>query len=230
MLDFESFAAITFDCYGTLVDWETGILGALRPLLRAHGHTPADDVILGHYAELEAAAEAGPYRSYRQVLRGVVDGFGKVFAFAPDPEQRTCLEASLPSWCPFPDTVAALAALSKRYRLAVVSNVDDDLFRQTSAALGVRFDRVVTAQQVGAYKPNVQLFQRALAALALPAARVLHAAQSLYHDIGPAQTLGVTTVWVQRRHADGFGATPPAPARPDLVVPDLGSLVRMAGL
>jgi 2-haloacid dehalogenase len=224
MLDSRRFDAITFDCYGTLVDWETGILDSLHPVLQAHGHTLADDALLERYAALEAAAEAGPYRSYREVLRAVVDGFGAALAFTPTDAQRRSLEDSLPGWRPFPDTVAALAALAARYRLAVISNVDDDLFRHTAAALGADFDRAITAKQVGAYKPDVRLFQRALESLLLPSARVLHAAQSLYHDIVPARSLGITAVWVQRRHASGFGATPPAAARADLVVPDLRSL------
>ena len=229
--DGKRFEAITFDCYGTLVDWESGILAALGPVLRAHRIEAQDDALLARYAELESAAEAGAYHSYREVLRAVVAGFGAALGFEPTRQELACLETSLPHWRPFPDTVAALSILAKRFRLGVISNVDDDLFSHTAKALGVHFDLVVTAQQVGAYKPAVRLFHCALRALALPAARVLHAAQSLYHDVVPAQSLGMSTVWVQRRRAaSGFGATPPATATPDLVVPDLQSLVNLLRL
>ena len=216
MLDFDRYSHLTFDCYGTLIDWERGILAALRPILERHG-------------ELEAAAEGGPYQPYRAVLAAVVDGLGARLGFAPSPEERAAFAASVGDWPPFPDTVAALQALARRFRLVILSNVDDDLFAGSARQLGVDFAAVVTAQQVGSYKPDRRNFRFALARLGVPDEQVLHVAQSLFHDIVPAKELGLATVWVNRRHdRPGWGATPSATAQPDLEVPDLRTLARLA--
>jgi len=231
MLDFDSFRVLTFDCYGTLIDWESGILAALRPVLRAHGVAPDGEEILELYARLESEAETGEYRTYRDVLRRVVDGVGKAWGFAPTPAERRSLEDALPVWEPFPDTVDALQRLHRRYALAIVSNTDDDLFAATAGRLGIRFDAVVTAQQAHAYKPALEIFQRALERIGQPASRILHVAQSLHHDIPPARQLGIATVHVDRRGGrTGGGATPPAAAAPDLAVPDLRTLAAAMGL
>jgi 2-haloacid dehalogenase len=226
MLDFRRYRALTFDCYGTLVDWERGILTALRPLLRRRGVACDDERLLTLYAAFEVEAEAGPYMPYREILRRVMVRMAAALSFPLEAGDEDCLAASVADWLPFPDTVAALAELKTRYRLAIVSNVDDDLFAGTRAHLGVEFDAIVTAQQVRSYKPATAHFTTALARLALPPAEVLHVAQSLFHDVPPAKSLGMTTVWVNRRAGrPGSGATPPAEARPDLEVPDLRSLV-----
>ncbi len=231
MLDFDRYSHLTFDCYGTLIDWEHGILTALRPILDRHGVAPTDDQVLELYGELEAAAEAGPYRPYRAVLAAVMDGLGARLGFAPSPEERDALAASVEHWPPFPDTVEALRALARRYRLVILSNIDDDLFAGSARQLGVEFAAVITAQQVGSYKPDRRNFRFALERLGVPADRVLHVAQSLYHDIEPAKEIGLTTVWVNRRHdRPGFGATPAATAQPDLEVPDLRTLAPLSGL
>jgi 2-haloacid dehalogenase len=215
VLDLARFDALTFDCYGTLIDWETGLLGALREIAEAD-----DDRLLSRFAEAERAIEAGPYRSYREVLREVLR------RIAPADTERDALARSLPDWPVFPDTVASLEALRRRYRLAIVSNVDDDLFAGTARHLRVPFDAVVTAQQVGSYKPAPAHFHRVLERLSLPREKVLHVAQSRYHDIAPAKALGWSTVWVNRRAGRaGSGATPPQEAIADLEVPDLATLV-----
>jgi 2-haloacid dehalogenase len=229
-VDLSRFELLTFDCYGTLVDWERGILEALRPLLAAHGLAEDDEALLARYARLETAAEAGPYRRYAEVLAAVVDGLGAELGFEPTPAERASLAASVPSWPPFADTVEALARLRRRYRLAVLSNVDDDLFAGTAERLGVPFDWVVTAEQVGSYKPALGHFLEIERVSALPVARILHVAQSLFHDVAAAQPLGFATVWVNRRgDRPGTGATPVASAVPDLEVPDLATLARLAG-
>jgi 2-haloacid dehalogenase len=231
VLDFESFEILSFDCYGTLIDWETGILTALAPVLARHERRVPDEALLEAFAGLERDAESGPYRPYSVILRDVVDGLGRRFGFDPDDRERGLLAASLPKWPPFADTRDALRALRTRYRLAVISNIDDDLFAGTARALGVQFDWVFTAAQVGSYKPSLENFRRALGRFGVPGSRVLHVAQSLFHDIAPAKSLGLSTVWVNRRRGKpGGGATPPATARPDAAVPDLHSLVRLAGL
>jgi len=229
MLPFERFDALTFDCYGTLIDWESGILTALRPVLSRHGIEAADTRVLAAYAAEEESAEEGDYRPYRDVLRAVMRGLGGRFGFTPAADEIDCLSASIEAWPPFPDTLEALRLLERRYRLAIVSNIDDDLFSGTARRLEVEFDEVITARQVKSYKPRPAHFETALQRLGLPRDRLLHVAQSLFHDIAPARRLGLSTVWVNRRHdREGFGATPPSEARADLEVPDLRTLARLA--
>jgi 2-haloacid dehalogenase len=229
MLDFRRFRVLTFDCYGTLIDWESGILGALRPLLAAHGKSLADDKLLELYGELEAAAEAGEYQSYRRILEGVARGIGRRLGFEASEQEARSLPESLKNWQPFPDTVAALRKLKSRFKLAVVSNTDDDLFADTARLLEVPFDWVITAQQAGSYKPSHNNFKLALERIALPPEQVLHCAQSIYHDVVPARALGLATVWVNRRGAKGGGATKAAQGKPDLEVPGMKTLAEMAG-
>jgi 2-haloacid dehalogenase len=224
MLDFSRFRAITFDCYGTLIDWETGLLGALRPVLRAHGSKLRDEQILALYAELEPAAQ-NPYRRYREVLQEVMRGFGKRLGFQVSEAEARSLPDSLKDWQPFPDTVDALQKLQTRFRLAIISNTDDDLFAGTAPHLQVKFDQVITAQQAGAYKPSLAPFQLVLERLGLPNEQVLHAGQSVYHDVVPARSLGLATLLVRRR---GSGATRVLADKPDLEVPDLQSLAALA--
>ncbi len=229
-LDFKPFEILSFDCYGTLVDWESGILAAIAPLLETTGLGAPREEILAAYAMLEAAAEK-TYRPYKEVLRLGMDGLGERFGFAVDAGTREALVRSLPSWPPFPDTRDALRALKTRYRLAIISNTDDDLFAGTARALGIDFDWIVTAQQVGSYKPSPDNFRRALSLFAAPRGKVLHVAQSLFHDVAPAKCLGLSTVWVNRRRGrQGPGATPASTARPDLEVPDLRTLAVLAGV
>jgi len=230
-MDLTRFEALTFDCYGTLIDWERGILEAVRPILRRHGIVCDDDWLLGLYARAEAGAEAGPWRPYREVLGSVMERLGAELGFAPDDDERGALARTLPDWPPFADTVESLTALARGYRLAIVSNVDDDLFAGTRRQLGVAFDLVTTAQQLKSYKPAPIHFTATLDRLHLEPGRVLHVAQSLYHDIAPARALGIPTAWVNRRAGrEGSGATPPAEARPDLEVFDLKALVTLSGL
>ncbi|HSA91985.1 MAG TPA: haloacid dehalogenase type II [Terriglobales bacterium] len=229
-LDFSRYRVLTFDCYGTLIDWESGILGFFRPLLGRHGKALSDDEILFAYAELESEAESGEYMTYRNVLRSVVHAFGLRLDSPASPVEADALPASLPEWPPFSDTVEALKRLKTRFQLAIISNTDDDLFAETAKRLEVPFDFVITAQQVGSYKPSLNNFQRAIERIGLPATQVLHCAQSRFHDIAPARSLGLATVWVNRRagKATPWGASVPSEARPDLEVPDLKTLAALA--
>ena len=225
-LDDGGVEALTFDCYGTLIDWEAGILAALRPMLCAHGVAdPGDRALLECYARFEPAAQAGEFRIYRSVLADVALGFGHAFGFETSVAEAARFAASVTAWPAFPDAPAALRALGARYRLAIVSNVDDDLFAGSAARLGITFEVVVTAQQVRSYKPAHAHFHEVLRRLDLPRERVIHVAQSLYHDVAPARALGIATVWVNRQAArPGGGATAPSDARPHLEVPDLRTL------
>ena len=229
MLDFSQYRVVSFDCYGTLIDWETGIFSALRPVLAAHGKGISDTELLKLYSELESEAEQGGFHSYREVLQSVVRGFGERLGFKPSEAQVRSLPDSLADWRPFPDTVAALQKLKARYQLAIISNVDDDLFAATARHLEVPFGHVITAQQARAYKPSMRMFNLAQQRIGVAPAQWLHAAQSVYHDVIPARSMGVATVWVNRPSPrPGAGAAKAAAGEPDLEVPDLKTLAQMA--
>jgi 2-haloacid dehalogenase len=229
MLDFTRFEVLTFDCYGTLIDWEAGILVALHRILAAHGKQIDDATLLKLYGDFEQRSEQGKFQPYRKVLESVVRQFADELRFKPTTEELHSLPDSLSTWKPWPDTVAALRLLKARYRLAILSNVDDDLFAATRPQLEVDFDGVITAQQAKAYKPSLKLFELALSRIHAPAHRVLHVGQSIYHDVIPAQALGLATVWVNRPSANpGVGAVRAAEAKPDLTVTSLAELAAAA--
>ena len=229
MLDFSRFEVLTFDCYGTLINWEAGILPVLHRVLAAHGNDSDNATLLKLYGDFELRAEQRKYQPYRKVLSSVVAQLGDEFGFTPSQEELESLAASLPAWRPWPDTLAALERLKARFRLAILSNVDDDLFAGTRPQLGVEFDEVITAQQAQAYKPSLRIFELALSRIKAPAHRILHVGQSIYHDVIPAQSLGLATVWVNRPSArPGVGAVRAAEATPDLTVTSLEDLAEAA--
>jgi 2-haloacid dehalogenase len=229
-LDFDDFDVLTFDCYGTLIDWEAGILAAIRPILDAHGIDGVDDAgVLEAFARHESEIEAGSYRPYRQVLGEVLTAMLGHFGQAPGAGEVAAFGGSVVDWPAFPDSGAALARLQTRFTLGVITNCDDDLFAASERRLGIQFDYVVTAQQAKRYKPNPRGFELAFERIGLPPARILHVAQSLFHDHVTAKRLGLRTVWVDRRAGRaGGGATPPAQATPDLTVPDMQTLAGLA--
>jgi 2-haloacid dehalogenase len=228
-LDFDRFDVLTFDCYGTLIDWEAGLLAALRAPLLAHGIVTPDDAVLEAFARHEAELEAGPYQPYREVLGGVLEAMLGHFGQAATRDERAAFGGSVADWPAFADSPAALARLHERFKLGVITNCDDDLFAASEARLGVSFDWVVTAQETRRYKPNPRGFELMFKRVGLPPARILHVAQSLFHDHVPAKRLGLSTVWVDRRGGQpGSGATPRATAKPDLTVPDMATLAELA--
>jgi 2-haloacid dehalogenase len=228
-LDFDRFDVLTFDCYGTLIDWEAGILEALRAPLAGREIALEDDALLEAFGRHEAEAESGPYRSYRDVLGTVLRAILDEHGSEPSDDEVGVFGGSVADWPAFPDSSAALAHLQERFKLGVITNCDDDLFAASERRLGVRFDQVVTAQQAKRYKPNPRGFELMFERIGLPPARILHVAQSLFHDHVPARRLGLSTVWVDRRgDRPGFGATPPADASPDLTVPDMATLASLA--
>ncbi len=221
-LDADRFDVLTFDCYGTLVDWATGIAGALRPILRAHDTDLEDDELFRLYGRFERDVEAGDYVPYREVLRRVTRRFGDRFGFTPTNAEVDRFADSVGRWPLFDDTNAALRRLGDSFRLAVISNVDDELFHETARQVHVDFDDVITAEQMGTYKPRLDPFEAAFTRLGVPPNRLLHVAQSVYHDINPAGRLGLSCVWVQRY---GQRFDPPTPrTAPVRTVPDLSSL------
>jgi 2-haloacid dehalogenase len=230
MLDFSRFEYLSFDCYGTLIDWESGILGYLRPLLRSKGCDVSDEKILNLYSEFEPHQQDLAYRRYREILASVVRDFGRELRVDFTEKEVDGLADSISGWKPFPDTVGALKRLKTRYKLAVLSNIDDDLFASTAPKLGVEIDCVVTAQQVQSYKPSSRNFDTLLNRLQVDKDRLLHVAESLYHDVIPAQALGIATVWVNRRQGKSAAASRMVVARPDLEVPTVAALADLAAL
>ena len=221
-VDVDAFDALTFDCYGTLIDWETGLLAGLHAVLDPRGIQAADEVILETYAGFEADAEAGPYLRYRDVLGVGLRGVCASLGVEPTEAEIATFGGSVADWPAFADSAAALGRLKARYRLGVITNCDDDLFAASNRRLGVDFDWVITAEQARGYKPRIANFELAFERIDVPRERILHVAQSLFHDHVPAKALGMTTVWIDRRHdRPGSGATPPADATPDLVFPDM---------
>jgi 2-haloacid dehalogenase len=228
-LDLESFEVLTFDCYGTLIDWEAGILAAIRPTLDRQGVTLIDDDLLERYARHEAELEGGPYQSYRGVLAGSFGALANELGVEVSAEELSAFAESVSDWPAFPDSADALQRLAHRYRLGVITNCDDDLFAASAQHLGVTFEWVITAEQAREYKPRPAPFLLALKTIEVRPERILHVAQSLYHDHVPAREVGLATAWVNRRHGrPGFGATPPATATPDLEVPDLATFAELA--
>lgn len=226
---FGDYDALTFDCYGTLIDWETGILAGLRAALVPHAVRATDDDLLERYASVEARLEAGPYRSYRDILATALTEIGASFGVAVTDRERAAFGGSVADWPAFADSAAALRLLATRFRLGVLTNCDDDLFAASNRRLGVAFDWVVTAQQAGGYKPRVANFEALFDRVDVPRSRILHVAQSLFHDHVPAKALGMTTVWIDRRRGrPGSGATPAASAAPDAAFPDMASFAAAA--
>ncbi|MBW4428234.1 MAG: haloacid dehalogenase type II [Nostoc desertorum CM1-VF14] len=229
MTDFNQYKALTFDCYGTLIDWENGILGVLKPLLIAHNTNLDDDQILELFAEFEAELENGDYIKYREVLKRVVQKFGERFSFAPTTDELNSLADSIQHWLPFPDTVEALRVLKQNFKLVIISNVDDDLFAFSAKHLEIKFDEIITAEQAKSYKPSLNNFRLAIERIDLPLDQILHVAASVYHDIVTAKSLGLSTVWVNRRAVQkAVSPRKSAISQPDLEVPDLKTLAALS--
>jgi 2-haloacid dehalogenase/putative hydrolase of the HAD superfamily len=197
---------VTFDCYGTLIDWESGISTAFIDAAARDGVTLQRDAVIEAYIQVEPEVESGPFASYSEVLTQTAREVAQRLGWSLDPARAYFLADSLPSWKPFTDTLPALRRLASRYRLGIISNVDDDLIAGTLRQFpGVHFDLVVTAQQVNSYKPAYAHFE--VARRRLGVARWLHAAQSYFYDVVPATALKVPVVWVNRKdellNADG---------------------------
>lgn len=209
---------VSFDCYGTIIDWERGILDTIRRVFPST-HL-SDKEILNMYAEIESRLER-KYRPYREILRDVMTGFAKELNREISPEEEFALVKSLPTWPPFEDSRDALRRIKKIAKIAIISNVDNDLIAKTIENLGVDFDFVITAEMVGAYKPSPRVFEYALKVFNVPKDELLHAAQSIYHDIIPCRRMGIKTAHIKRR---GHGATPRTGGGGDLSLKDLSEL------
>ncbi len=219
---------ITFDCYGTLIDWNAGIVGALTGEALRQGREVAPETVLTAYHAAEPRVQQSGYISYRQVLTLLEGELATELDLHP-PDSPGYLADSLPGWTPFPDTNGALQALvDEGFRLGILSNIDDDLLAATRRHFEVEFELLVTAQQVRRYKPATVHFERALEHVGGEPGKLLHVAQSYFHDVRPACGLGIEVVWVNRLRE----SIPPDGPRPAAVVADLDeavSWVRGAG-
>jgi len=230
------FEALSFDCYGTLIDWEAGLSAVLVPWARAHGLDVTEEQLLTEYSAAEAAAEAEhPADLYPDVLARSMRVVGGRLGAEVTAEEAARLAGSVPDWPAFADSRDALAALGTRFKLIILSNVDRASFAGSNARLGTEFTSVITAQDVGSYKPSQRNFDTLLseaARLGVGQGKLLHVAQSLFHDHVPAKRAGLPTVWINRRHArPGWGATPepPAPVTPDWEFPSMAAFAAAAG-
>jgi 2-haloacid dehalogenase/putative hydrolase of the HAD superfamily len=218
----EPFDIVTFDCYGTLIDWEAGIIDAFQSEAAKDGIVLQGDQIIERYSAEEPAVEFSSYLPYREVLGATAQRVAARIGWELPPERAGFLAASLPEWQPFSDTNPALERLARRFRLGILSNIDDDLLAATRKHFTVAFDLIVTAQQVRSYKPGLAHFKEAL--MRTGDRQVLHAAQSYFHDVIPASTLGIPVVWVNRK---GSGIPPggPIPTHEVRTLTDLASLL-----
>jgi 2-haloacid dehalogenase len=210
------FKVLTFDCYGTLINWETGILRALAPQLREHRARRSDDAVLADFARHESAQEAlTPRMPYSDLLALVHRRLTAQWRLPTSQEADRAFGRSVGEWPAFADSAAALAYLAQFYTLVVLSNVDRRSFAASNRRLGVAFGAVYTAEDIGSYKPDLRNFRYLIDALGRrghTASAILHVAQSLYHDHAPANALGLHSAWIDRRQAPGWGATPPPAA------------------
>ncbi len=228
------FDVLTFDCYGTLIDWESGILNALRPWAEKRGQAVEDSRLLGAFGRHEWVQQtARPGALYPDILAGAFLGIAGELGIAAEPGEAEAFGGSVKDWPAFPDSAEALAYLKRHYKLAVLSNIDRASLAHSNAKLGVEFDLLVTAQDVGSYKPAPAHFERALAELAgmgFGKEQILHTAQSLHHDHVPAKAMGFNTLWINRRAGKpGAGADKPPPdeVTPDWEVPSLAAMVEL---
>jgi 2-haloacid dehalogenase len=214
-----NFKVLTFDCYGTLIDWETGIFQALAPLTGRAGHSDRN-MVLESYAAHEAAQQLEtPALPYSLLLGLVYKRLAKEWGLKVSDEEANIFGASVPDWPAFPDSAPSLQYLKKFYKLVILSNVDRLSFRSSNARLQVEFDAIYTAQDIGSYKPSPRNFDYMLTRLkndfGFGPQDILHTAQSLFHDHAPANQFGLASAWIDRRHAqEGWGATPPPPGSP----------------
>jgi 2-haloacid dehalogenase len=235
-VNLDDYEALSFDCYGTLIDWEAGIATVLRSWAARRGLDLDDAALLTAYSTHEAQAEAEhPGDLYPQILARSIRGLGAELGRAVTDEDAEALAHSVTRWPAFDDSHEALTRLAKQYKLIILSNVDRESFAASNRRLGAEFTSILTAQDVGSYKPSQRNFDALLteaARLGVGEGKLLHVAQSLFHDHVPAKRAGLPTVWINRRHdRPGWGATP-APAAavtPDWEFPSMAAFAAATG-
>lgn len=228
----QDFEALTFDCYGTLIDWERRIVDELRPWTDQHGLALSDEELLETFAALEPKHQAAmPEKLYPDILASIYRELALHWGIPANEQSAIAFGKSIERWPAFNDSAASLQYLKKHYKLVIISNVDRDSFARSNERLEVKFDRIITAQDVGAYKPDPRNFEymiNQLAQMGVSKGKILHTAQSLYHDIVPAMAAGLTTMWINRRkHKTGSGATAVVTenVQPDFEVASLAEFV-----
>ncbi len=230
------FKALTFDCYGTLIDWEAGMIAALEPLTRRACRKLSRDAILEAHARHESAQQAQtPAKLYRDLLPIVYRRLAEEWGVSASWSECAAYGRSVRDWPPFGDTIAALEVLKRHYKLVILSNVDNESFAASNEKLEVAFDAVYTAEDCGSYKPSARNFDYMLAKLAtlgIGKHDILHTAESLFHDHVPAKRIGLASCWIHRRHGqEGFGATvnPGETPKVDFRFNSLGDMVGALG-
>jgi 2-haloacid dehalogenase len=232
VIDFGKYKVLTFDCYGTLIDWDTGLSALVSPWLEEmNSHVPPD-LVVSTFALMQARhQQTRPALLYPEVLRRSWQDIEEQFGWDENAARADAFARSVPHWPPFSDTVESLHYLARRYQLGILSNVDNASLTGTLKLLDVPFAFTVTAEDVGSYKPGLPHFEAAfdrIAGLGIRKDEILHVAQSKYHDMIPGRALGLTTVWVNRRYGKkGTGATLAATAEPTLTVNSLAELVAL---
>jgi 2-haloacid dehalogenase len=213
------FTILTFDCYGTLIDWESGIIKALQSLSARADPALSRDEVLEAFGRHETAQQTEtPSMIYSELLAVVHARLAREWGIQTNASESKTFGCSVPDWPAFPDSPAALQYLKKHYKLAILSNVDRESFQASNERLQIGFDYIFTAQDIGSYKPNPRNFEYLIERLGhegFPKNEILHTAESLYHDHLPANKAGLASAWIYRRHAQqGFGATHPPEAMP----------------
>lgn len=227
MIDFDNIELLTFDCYGTLIDWESGIYNGAVSALAQHGISIDRDDLLERYAKAEAAIESAEYKPYRTVLSDAITYLAGELGVMLSEEEGERFALSIADWPPFEDTTRALSLLKEKFKLGIISNIDRDLFALSAKHLKTDFDFIVTAQDSHFYKPDKRMFEYARKEMGIDQSRTVHVAQSLFHDIAVANEIDLRSVWINRRYGQaGGGATPQATAAPDMEFPDLISFAR----
>jgi len=206
------FKVLTFDCYGTLIDWESGMIKALAPLTdKLNGKLTRNEILEAHARHESTQQRYTPYRRYQDVLASVYRRLAEEWGVDASWDECVRYGKSVKDWEPFPDSAEALKYLKQHYKLVILSNVDQESFSASNRKLGVEFDAIYTAEDIGSYKPSDRNFEYMLEMLksrGFEKADILHTAESMFHDHAPANKHGLSSCWIYRRHAqEGFGAT-----------------------
>ena len=195
----ESIAAVTFDCYGTLIDWETGIRQSFNTILKAKGAKIDVKDFQAKWNEIEFALIQGRYQPYKTILRKSLKKTMEHFKLRYNEADGDLFAESMSTWNPFPDVMPTLRELGKRSMIAIISNTDNDIIHETVRKIGVSFDRIITTEDAKAYKPSPKIFQHAIKIIGATPAQILHTSFSFKYDLNPGKRLGFQTVWVKRK-------------------------------
>lgn len=211
-MNLRDFKVLTFDCYGTLIDWETGMVNALAPLTKKlDGWLTRNEILEAHARHESFQQKQTPHKRYREVLATVYKRLAEEWGVSASWAECVAYGNSIKDWPAFPDTADALRYLKQHYKLVILSNVDNESFAESNQKLGVEFDGIYTAEDIGSYKPAAANFDYLLAMLTsrgYAKTDILHTAESMFHDHAPANQFGLASCWIYRRHAQaGFGAT-----------------------